>query len=161
MKKIFTAICIFTLMIFCTTCFAELPDEEFSAEKIYLDDELSDVKNLYGEPLEEHISYDKKIKRIFQTPKGKLLISFNDRDKVDGISIMEGTSETGSFIKINSTAQEVIEKYGEPTRVDKNASNNYTIMYRNPVKNYKIKTMIFNIKENKVTNIIIVNADNT
>ena len=119
-KKFLTVTLTMLSMLFCLTCYAELADEEFSAEKLYAGDPFGTVTSLYGKPVSENMMNNKAIYYEYETPNGKLKVreenNKNGNKTIGEIRIEEGSNcKTYSGAGIGTTMDKIKSIYGTPT----------------------------------------------
>ena len=157
LRNMLTVLLTTTVILTCLTCYAALPDEEFSAESIYLGDTIQAVRTLYGEPVSGKMNNAKQYVFQFRTPNGLIEVTSEDNQTVCGLFITNEKLETGAFIKLGSTKEDIIEKYGEPTFQRKDFYSKADILtYSKPGAGRKAKKMIFWLENNKVKTIRII-----
>lgn len=160
LKNIFVLTLSIIIMLFSLTCYAALPDEAFSAEKLFVGGSFAAASQLYGNPVSSKMGNDKSTINYYKTPNGIIGVVMGMDSTIGRIIINEAGGKTAAGIQVGSTISEVNNIYGRPTFTGKDYySKKGSVLdvftYNRELPQQRLKQLSITMENNKVVRIVI------
>ncbi len=129
-RKLVFAVVLSLLMVTNEVCFAQIMKSDLSIGGVYLNQNFSDVKAMYGNPVSERKPAGYGTTYSFANNGTVFDVHVNRSNVVKGVRISgnNGLALDSSGIKFGSSLSTVLEYYGNPDRIESRKENSGQIL---------------------------------
>ena len=126
-RKLFMSALVLTMTLATATCFAMIPRSELNIGGVYMGMSLSDLINMFGQPIKKEPRPPKGYLYVFQNGNTTFIVIPENGHIVTHAAFSNGSMATKAGITIGSTLADVKAVYGEPDdtiHIEPNATYN-------------------------------------